>query len=270
MNLIYQWIPWAYSDIACLKVKKILSKEIKDIIWVDDFKTVWNSINNNNIAVLPIENSYAWDIDENLYNFIRFDYKIIWEIDLEINHCLISKETNIKNIKEVYSHPQALAQCYNYLKKKNIKAISFWDTAWAVEMIKNNKNSCIWAIWSKLSWELHNLNILDNSIQDQKWNTTKFFVITPKKSKVFMKINKNKTSIIFETKNIPAALYKCLWAFATNNVNLTKIKSMPSMKWPFTYLFWLTFEWKINDNEVIKSLEELSFFSKQIKILWEY
>lgn len=270
MKLIYQWIPWAYSNIACLKAKKLLDIQIDEMVWLADFKSVWEQIDDKHIAILPVENSYAWNIHENIYNFLRYDYKIIWEINLEINHCLLSKEENIKNIKIIYSHPQALDQCHNYLKNKNIKPKIFWDTAGAAQMLIKNKDNWVWAIASSLAWDIYWLNILDKNIQDQNWNTTKFFIIVPKNSKIEINEKKWKTSIIFETKNIPAALYKCLWAFATNNVNLTKIESMPSLKWPFTYLFWMNFEWNIKDKNVIKSLEELEFFTKQIKILWEY
>ena len=241
MKLIYQWVPGAYSNLACFKAKELLDIEITDITWMPDFKSVWENIDENHIAVLPVENSYAGNVHENLYNFLRYDYKIIWEINLEINHCLLSKEDNIKDIKQVYSHPQALDQCHDFLRKHDIKPIPFWDTAWAAEMIVEKSELGIWAIASSLAWDIYWLNVIDEGIQDQDWNTTKFFVIVPKDSKITMKNNKGKTSMIFETRNIPAALYKCLWAFATNNVNLTKIESMPSLKWPFTYLFWMNF-----------------------------
>jgi len=130
MKLIYQWVPWAYSNLACFKAKEKLDVEITDITWMPDFKTVWENIDEETIAILPVENSYAWNIHENLYNFLRYDYKIIWEIDLRINHCLLSKEVDLKNLKYVYSHPQALDQCHDYLKRNNIKPIAFWDTAW--------------------------------------------------------------------------------------------------------------------------------------------
>ena len=270
MKLIYQWVPWAYSNLACFEAKNLLNIEITDITWMPDFKTVWENINNENIAILPVENSYAWNIHENLYSFLRYNYKIIWEINLEINHCLLSKESELEEITSVYSHPQALDQCHDYLKKHNIKAIAFWDTAWAAEMILEKNEAWIWAIASSLAWDIYWLNILDEAIQDQDWNTTKFFVIVPKDSTIEMKNKKWKTSIIFEAKNIPTALYKCLWVFASNNVNLTKIESMPSLKWPFTYLFWINFEWTQKDDNVQKSLGELKLFTNEIRILWEY
>ena len=270
MKLIYQWVPWAYSNLTCLKASKLLNCEITDIIWVDNFTSLWEKVDKENIWVIPIENSYAGNIFENLYNFLRFDFKIIWEINLRVDHCLLSKESDISDIKEVYSHPQALRQCYNFLKEHNIKPIIFSDTALAAQMIKEKNILNAWAIASSLAWEIYWLNILEESIQDQKWNTTRFFIIVPQKSKIVFKTKANKTSIIFEAKNIPASLYKCLWAFATNNVNLTKIESLPSLKDPFTYLFWIDLEWTTKDISVQKSITELKKFTNDIKILWEY
>jgi prephenate dehydratase len=128
----------------------------------------------------------------------------------------------------------------------------------------------VWVIASSLAGEIYWLNKISEDIQDQNWNTTRFFLVTPKNSKLEFEIKQNKTSIIFETKNIPASLYKCLWAFATNHINLTKIEGMPSFKGAFSYIFWIDFEWNIQESNVINSLEELKFFTKEIKVLWEY
>jgi prephenate dehydratase len=270
MNLIYQWIPWAYSHNACEIAKDNLWFKNINFIWYPDFSTVWEKIDSKNIWVIPVVNSYAWNIHENLYNFLRYDNKIIWEINLEINHCLLSKEDNINKIKKVYSHPQALSQCHNFLKKHNIKAINWWDTAWSAKFVSELNEAWVWALASSLAWEMYNLNSLECGVQDQDWNTTRFFVIVPKKLNLDFKDKKNKTTIIFEAKNIPASLYKCLWAFATNWVNLTKIESLPNLKWPFSYLFWLDFEWTLKDDNVKKALEELEFFTLYIKVLGEY
>ncbi len=270
MNLIYQWISWAYSHIACKIAEKNLWINSSNFIWYSDFSTVWEKIDKKNIWVIPVVNSYAWNIHENLYNFLRYDNKIIWEINLEINHCLLSKEEKIEDIKKVYSHPQALSQCYDFLKKYWIKAINGWDTAGSAKMISESKETGFWALASNLAWEMYNLNSLKSWVQDQKWNTTRFFIVVPKNSKHKFSDKKNKTTIIFEAKNIPASLYKCLWAFATNWVNLTKIESLPNLKWPFSYLFWLDFEWNLSDKNVKKALEELEFFTLYIKVLGEY
>jgi len=270
MNIYYQWEPGAYSNLTSEKVKELLDKNIEKIEWKIDFLSVWEAIGNGNIWVLPVENGYAWSIHENLHYFLRYDYKIIGEYDLEVNHCLLSLENNISKVKEVYSHPQALSQVHNFLKKNNIKAKKSSDTAAAARYLKENNLRWTWAIASNLAWEIYGLNILKKNIQDQEGNTTKFFVITKQKEKINFSQKSNKVSLIFEAKNIPASLYKCLWAFATNNVNLTKIESIPNLKNPFSSLFFISFEWKISNENVKKTLDELEFFTTQIKILWEY
>ena len=270
MKILFQWEPWAYSHEASNIIKNSLNTKIDSIEWKIDFLSVWEEIQNWNIWVLPVENGYAWSIHENLYYFLRYDYEIIWEYNLSINHCLLSLENDIKNIKEVYSHPQALSQCHNFLKNNNFQAKKFSDTAWAAKYISENKLKNSASISSKTAAKLYNLNIIKENIQDQKWNTTKFFIITKKGSNITYKNKVWKISIIFEARNIPASLYKCLWAFATNNINLTKIESMPNLKDPFSYLFFLTFEWKLNEPQVKKALEELEFFTNFIKILGEY
>lgn len=270
MKIYYQWNPGSYMNIASMEIKKDLSTEIDDIIWKPEFIDVWKSINNDSIWVLAIENSYMWSIHPNLYAFLKYDYKIIWEYYLPINHCLCSKETNIKEIKNVYSQLPALDQCYKYLKEKDIKALEFSDTALSAEKVSQSPEKWLWAICSEIAAKLHNLNILDTNVQDQEWNNTRFVIIVPKESSIEYHKKSNKVSILFEARDIPASLYKCLWVFATNNINLTKIESLPSWFGHFSYYFWLDFEGNLQDESTKKALEELSHFTSSLKIIWEY
>ncbi len=270
MKIYYQWNPWSYMNIASLEVAKNLDIEEKDIIWVPEFSDVWENISDESIWVLAIENSYMWSIHPNIYGFIKYDYEIIWEYYLEINHCICSLEDNIKDIKEVYSQMPALEQCHKYLKSKNLKPIPFWDTALSAKHIKENNLKWVWAICSTKAAKLYGLNILEENIADQKWNTTRFIIVKNKSNNLNYNLKSNKTSIIFEAKDIPASLYKCLWAFATNNINLKKIESMPSYNKSFSYYFWLEFEWNLENKDLKKALDELEFFTKKIMILWQY
>jgi len=271
MKIYYQWEPGSYHHQASLEIEKNLSIKIDDMVGLDSFEKCWNKLWNDSILVLATENSSAWTIYENLYKFDKLDAKIIWKINLSIDHAICSIETDLSKIKKVYSHFKALPQCYNYFKKNNIEEqIVVPDTAWAAIQLADTKEKWAWAICSKLAGEMYWLNILEENIQDQKGNTTRFVIIVPKKSEIKYKKLKNKVSILFEVRNIPASLYKCLWAFATNNVNLTKIESLPNIKNPFSYLFWLDFDWNLKDENVIRSLEELEYFTSNIKIIWEY
>jgi len=273
MKIYYQWEPWSYHHQVFLNIKDKFNVDIKKSIGLDSFEKCWTKLEEEKDAILllAIENTSAGTIYENLYKFNDVDVKIIWEYDLEINHAICSTEKDLAKIKKVYSHFKALPQCYNYLKKNNIKEqVIVSDTAWAAILLSETKEKWAAAICSSLAWEMYGLNVLGEVIQDQKWNTTRFIIIVPKKSNIEFLDKKNKVSILFEAKNIPASLYKCLGAFATNNVNLTKIESLPNIKNTFSYLFWMDFEWKLSDKNVIASLEELEFFTSKINIIWEY
>ena len=275
MKIYYQWYPWAYGNKASNQVAQELQQDQKDIVWVETFGDVFTQIDAGNVWVLPIENSYAWSIHENFYHIISGEYTIIWEIFLDINHYLLANTSDISQIKEVYSHPQALIQCQNYLKQHSIMPVVFWDTAWAAKMVSQSQKTDIASISSDLCSNIYGLHILDKNIQDQSGNTTRFFVVVAKK--VFEKHQEKfqmkktwKVSIQFKTKDIPSALYKCLWAFATRFINLTKIESLPARENRFEYIFWIDLEKNVSDEIIADALNELQFFCKDLVILWDY
>jgi prephenate dehydratase len=270
MNIYYQWEPWAYSHIASLKVIPKLSWFFWEITGLPDFDSVWEKVVEGHIGVIPIENSYAGNVHNNLYNFLKFDCRILWEYHLEVQHRLLSLESDISKIKKVYSHPQALSQCHKYLFDKDILPFAFYDTAGAAKYISESRETWAWAIASKLAGEIYELNVLDNAIQDQVGNTTRFFIIVPKESDVKFSTKSTKITILFEAKNIPSSLYSCLWVFANNTINLTKIESIPSFWGKFSYFFWIDFEWNLWDLSVKKALRELQAFTSFVKILGEY
>ncbi len=271
MKIYYQWELWCYHHQTSLEIEKDLNVKIDEMIGLDNFEKCWEKLSDENILVLAIENSTAGSIYENLYKFFNTNAKIIGEYNMEINHCICSLESDIKNINKVYSHFKALPQCYNYLKNKWINnQIISPDTAGAAKKIFKDNEYNAGAICSSFAAKMYKLNILEENIQDHKRNTTRFVIIVPKNSEIKYKNKKNKVSILFEAKNIPSSLYKCIWVFAKNNINLSKIESLPNIKTPFSYLFWLDFEWKLEDENVIKALEELKLFTINIKIIWEY
>lgn len=273
MKIFYQWTKGSYTSIPVYKLAEEYWIPEDDIFWTEeDFTEIWKKINNEEWAIwiLPIENSYAWMVHENLFNFLHFDFKIIWEVEVKVDHCLLSKEENISDVKKVFSHYQALNQVFNFCTKNNIEREVAIDTAFAAKMVSESFEKWIWAIASKEAWELFWLNVLKEWIQDQDWNRTRMFVVVKKDSDFKLKEKKWKISILFELKDHPAALYKCLWAFATNDLNLTKIESMPNIDNPFNYLFCIDFEWKMSDEKVKNMFKELEFFAEKIKILGEY
>ena len=135
IHIAYQGVPGAYGSIASSIAAERLGVDPEHIHGVSAFADVWGMIDANHIAVLPIENSYAGSIHENFYSFLRYDHTIIGEIRLPIRHALLSLETDITRVKKAFSHPQALAQCHDWLRVHGIEAIPFEDTAGAARMI---------------------------------------------------------------------------------------------------------------------------------------
>lgn len=272
MNIYYQWEPGAYSNIASIEVASQLGIETAEITGLGTFESVWTKISEGHIGVLPIENSYAGPIHANLFAFSRFEASIIGTYNLEINHCLVSLEDDISNVKTVISHPQALDQTYHYMKKHSMVRENFYDTAGAAKHISENKALEYGAISSRLAAEIYWLNVLEEGVQDQSGNTTRFLVVCLSKNAqdYTYASKKNKTSLLIEARHIPASLYKCLGAFATNNVNLTKIENLPSFGKPFEMQFWIDIEGHTTDENVAKALHELEFFTSSIRVLWEY
>lgn len=270
-KIIYQWIEMCYHYEASHYIKDELTTEISDIIWRDTFEECRTTTWKDDLMILWFENSATWSLYENIYRFLKYDKKIIWEYDMPINFSLVSHEKDISKIKRVYAHYKGLPQCYHYLTDHWIhEHIVHADNAWAAKMISESLEPWAGALCSTAAGKLYWLNILDEEIQDQKWNTTRFIVIADKDSDITYWRKANKVSLIFEAKDSPAALYKCLWAFASEWVNLSKIESLPNVKDPFTYLFWVDIEWQIEDASIQKSLELLKPLTEEIKIIWSY
>lgn len=270
MKIYYQGNPGSYMHTASLAVAEHLSVGIESIEGKPDFQEVWDNIGSEGIAVLAIENSYMGSIHPNLHGFLKHDCKIIGDYFLSINHCLCSKETEISQIKKAYSQMPALEQCHKYLKNRNIQPTPYSDTALSAKFVSESNENGLAAICSELAADMYGLNILEKNIQDHQGNTTRFAIIVPENSSISYTQKTGKVSLLFESRHIPASLYKCLGAFATHDINLTKLESIPSFKWNFAFMFWLDFEWNLKDENVVKALEELEFFTSEIRILGEY
>ncbi len=271
MKIYYQWEKWAYSHIVSNEISKFYKVAEENIIWCFSFQDMFDNMEKENgIAVVPIENSYAGSVYENFNILSKGEFKIVWEYYLPISHCLLSTSFNEKTIKKVYSHYQALMQCEKYLKKRNLQPIIFWDTAWSAKYIKEQNNNELASVSSKLAWEIYWLNVLNENINDQDGNTTRFFIVVSKNLEIKNYSNNWKMSILFKVKDVSAVLYKCLGAFATQNINLTKIESLSTKENQFEYMFWLDFKIPKHKKQLDDALQELFYFAKDIKILWKY
>ena len=215
-----------YSESACLKIKKLLPDcEMEAVSTIA--KIVDLVDNSDDIAILPIENSIEGIVRSTIDNIYKSDVKIQMQLDVKIEHCLISKTNDIKNISHILSHPQALAQCQKYILNnfdKQIDLIETSSTALAGYSLKEKDESYAAIVSPNLANEL-NYNIIDKNIGDIKENKTRFIVISKKN----LHLGKNqRTTFAFNTKNEPGALLKILSIINKHNLNLIYLESRPS------------------------------------------
>lgn len=235
-----------------------------------DFKDVFESIKKQEVeaGVVPVENSIEGSVNQNYDLFFNYDLKVCGEVIVKVAHCLIANPgTSIDQIKIVYSHPQALAQCRSFLEKSKWELIPAYDTAGSVKLIKEKKLTNAAAIASERAAELYGMQILSRDIADNKENYTRFFVLSKEDSPV---TGKDKTSIIFSTKHEPGSLYHALGEFAKRNINLTRIESRPTKKTLWEYNFYLDFEGHRTEPRCVEALKALEKYATFIKILGSY
>ncbi|MGE5187467.1 MAG: prephenate dehydratase, partial [Betaproteobacteria bacterium] len=219
-------------------------------------------------GVVPIENSNEGSVNQNYDLFLAYDLKVCGEVAIKLAHVLIANpKTELENIKTVYSHPQALAQCRNYLEKHQWKIIPAYDTAGSVKIIKEKNLTTAAAIASEKAADLYSMKILARNIADNPSNYTRFLVLGTEDA---APTGDDKTSIIFSAKHAPGTLYHALGEFATRNINLTRIESRPTKTTAWQYNFYLDFEGHRTEKRCIEALEALEKYAIFVKILGSY
>ena len=259
----------AYSHIAAESLYK--GAEIKTCTTFEEtFKQAYSDRNYK--IVIPIENSLAGRVADIHYLLPKYKLQIHGEHFLNVEHNLLCKpEANIKDIKYVRSHAQAIGQCQKIINKNKFQSIVSADTAGSAKDLAEGKDKSIAAIASNLSAEIYKLKILEKNIEDEKGNVTRFLIMGKKiEQPEFDENKKFITSCIFRVKSEPSALYKCLGGFATNQVNLTKLESF-SVKNTFDQAnFYLDLEGHLDEFGVKKAMEELGFHTVNLHILGVY
>lgn len=237
------------------------------------FEEVFMAVANGEVrlGMIPIENSYAGRVAE-IHNLLRStDIYIVGEYFLDIKHHLVGvKGANISDIKMVVSHPQALMQCANNIKKNNFKRKPYLNTALAASYVKEKGDKSCAALCTELAAEINELEILKHDFQDESDNKTIFITIAKEIDCLPSKGVKKITTLLFTVRNIPAAIYKSLGGFATNGVNIIKLESYIPGGLSKEAQFFISFEGFPDDKNVQYALEELGFFSKEIKLLGVY
>ncbi len=218
-------------------------------------------------GVVPIENSTEGIVTHTLDMFFDSDCKICAELLMEISHNLLSTENDISNIKKVYSHPQALAQCEMWLEENlpQVQLIEVSSTAKAAKNALKEKKSA--AIASSMAAKIYDLKILAEKIEDIRENITRFFVI----GKEIVKHSRDsKTTVMFSIKDRVGALHDMLIPFKNHSINLTKIESRPSKIKAWQYVFFIDFSGHIENEGIKAALKELKNNCIFLKVLGSY
>lgn len=272
-NLYYLGPEGTYAQFAMKQFQKSLQIKAKKTLPVKPITNIIRSVieNPSDMAVLPIENSIEGIVRETIDNLIQVTdkgLKITAEIIIPINHCLISKATNIKDVKHIISHPQALGQCSGYICRNLngtdvLEASSTSDAAFSA----SKKGAEYAAIASEFASEIYGLNILDKNINDETDNKTRFILISKYQQN---KIDKCKTSLFFIVKNEPGSLVNVLNIFHKYSINLLYIESRPSKKKMGEYNFCVDLEGHISDENVAAAINLTEKAVKKLIVLGSY
>lgn len=236
----------------------------------DEFAEIFEAVEKGvlDYGIVPVENTLGGVVAEVNELMMKKNLYVIGEVNLPIHHTLlVTPGTNHRDIKIVYSHPQALSQCRNFLLRNKLELRSYYNTAAAARMLSKDNPKSVAVVASKLCADIYDLEIIKENIEDNPRNATRFLVISREKPNPE---NGEKTSIIFSTQNKPGALYTVMEKFASIGVNLTRIESMPTHKYPENYAFFMDFQASETNPEIQKILNYIEEDAATFKILGSY
>jgi len=256
----------AYSEEAAVayfsvNIDTVPCRTVSQVFW---------KVENSDVGygVVPVENSTEGGVNETYDLLLETELRVSGEVNLRIIHCLISHHNRkIEDLKVIYSHPQALAQCRRFLDKLSCELVPTFDTAGSVKMIKEEELVDAGAIASERSAQIYAMDILAKGIEDSPTNNTRFLVLSHNDSQP---TGKDKCSVIFSTKHAPGALYNALREFALRKINLTMIVSRPTKMIPWEYNFYVDFDGHQSSKVVQECLTSLANHTTFLKVLGSY
>ena len=264
MKILFQGSLGAYSHLAALEIYPDA-----EIIPCKTFDECFSKASEDDKIriIIPESNRITGNIGVE-YLIFKYRLNIYAEHFHSVQHHLLGLPgTKIKDIKNVYSHGQALSQSSKFIKKNNLIENVRADTAGSAKYISENKNKNEAAIASKLSAQIYNLDILASNIEDEKENATRFLIMGKPVLQPVLGKDKYITSFLFKLKSKPAALYQSLGGFAINGVNLTKLQSYPEKNSFTSYFFLCDLDGHIDEPKIQKSLEELGLHCEDFHVL---
>jgi 3-deoxy-7-phosphoheptulonate synthase len=236
------------------------------------FRDVFQKVVAGEVAfgIVPVENTLGGSIHQNYDLLVEFDVQIVGETKLRVVHNLIAnRSTKLPDIRRIYAHPQAAAQCERFLRQHPTwSVLQVYDTAGSVKMIKEEKAMDAAAIASSAAAKHFDMEILKEGIESDPQNYTRFIVIAREAPKKASRVDK--VSIVYATENKPGALFRTLEVFARRGVNLCRLESRPIPGKPFEYLFYVDLTGDVHDKNVAAALKELKEHVTSVKVLGCY
>ncbi|NLT15487.1 MAG: bifunctional chorismate mutase/prephenate dehydratase [Clostridiales bacterium] len=261
-----QGIEGAYSQLACEKLFAV-----PNIMYCTTFESVFSAIDSGlcKYGVLPLENSTAGSINKIYDLMMKYRFYIVRSTRLKIDHnLLVKKGASLKDIKEVYSHEQAITQCGAFLKSlTGVKLTSCENTAMAAQMVADSPRSDVAALSSRYCADLYGLDCLADSVQDKGNNYTRFITIS-KDLEIYP--GADKTSIMLSIPHKPGSLYRILARFYALGINLIKLESRPIPDRDFEFMFYFDLETPVYSSEFIQLMNELSGICEEFRYLGSY
>ncbi len=216
-------------------------------------------------GIVPVENTLGGSVGQVNQLLINTDLNVVGAVELPVHHCLLALPgTDHREIRSVYSHPQALSQCRQFLVRNKLEPVQYSDTAGAAKMLAEKRPKRTAAIASNLSAKLYNLEIIKEKIEDLDRNITRFLVLSKEENIE----DGDKCSIVFATEHKAGTLFNVLEAFAKKNINLTRIESIPNE--PGEYAFFLDFEGSHKNDTVVEALKEVRKITTSLRLMGCY
>jgi len=264
VRLAYQGEPGAYSEAAALQFGGPQTETLPCKSFDEVFEAVVKKKATH--GVVPLENSIGGTIHRNYDLLLEHELSITGEVELDVVHCLQALPgTKLPDVKTVYSHPQALAQCERYLKDLGVTVEAVYDTAGGAKLVAEQKLANAAALASRRAADVFGLEVLQEAVQDYEFNITRFAIIGGVPPK-----DANKTTIVFALRSTPGSLFKALSVFALRDINLTKLESRPVRGAPWEYLFYVEVEANRDDLTFGRSLTHLAEFARWTRVLGTY
>ena len=266
MRIAFQGEAGAYSEAAALRFAPEAT-----VMPYRSFEEVFAAVAEGRATrgILPMENSIGGSIHRNYDLLVEHELPIVGEVEIAVDHCLLVRPgTRLEDLAMVYSHPQALAQCEQYLARMaGVEIVAVYDTAGGAKMVAEGERADAGAVASLRAAEVFGLEVAAEKIQDYEENITRFVLIgrTPAPAE-----EATKTSLVFALQSTPGALHKALSGFALRDINLTKLESRPIRGRAWEYMFYVDVDVARQSLECGRAITHLGEFSRWVRVLGSY